>query len=699
MTPGQRANLTRLLSPRHIAFIGGRDAIVAIKEAERRGFLGPIWAANPGRSTMGGYQCYGTVADLPEPPDAVFLAIPAPAAVESLRQLAAMGAGGAVCYSAGFREAGPAGAALERELIAAAGDMAVIGPNCYGVINYLDRVALWPFAHGGETPGWGAAIITQSGMLSSDITMAQRSLPITHMISAGNQSVLTIEDFIDHLAEHPAVRAIGVHIEGIRDARRFEAACLKALDLGVPVVALKTGKSRIGASLTVSHTGSLSGSDDLHEALFARCNVIRVKNPSELVETLKFLCISGAPAGGRVAGFTCSGGGATMLADHAESIGLSFPEFTVTAREEIAALLPPIATVSNPLDYTTPIWGQPDRTAPVFDSSITLLGADAALLVQDYPAEGLDESRVYYLNDAKAFIAAARARGIPAAICSTLPENIDAETRRFLIDEGVAPMQGIDEALNAVRAACRWSQMRRSGLTTDRQPLVHPVPECGTVPRDEAAGKAIVAKLGLRIPKGRVVTGKDVTRAALETGFPVVLKMMGPRLAHKSEAGAVAIGIADANALAAALAQMRLDVAAHDPSALTDTFLVEEMMGKPMAELLLSVRRDVQFGVALTIGAGGVLTELLSDTATLLLPTTPDEVINSLMAVRIGRLLKGYRGGGTVDIPRLAEDICRFASAAAASTNLAEIEINPLFVGKNGSIVAVDALVYERDTK
>ena len=313
MTPARRANLTRLLSPRHIAFVGGRDAEVAIKEAERRGFRGAIWAVNPRRDALGGHPCHRALADLPEAPDAVFLAVPAPAAVEAVAELARMGAGGIVCYTAGFREAGAAGADLERRLIEAAGDMALIGPNCYGLINYLDGAALWPFAHGGTCPGWGAAIITQSGMLSSDITMAQRSLPLTHMISGGNQSVLTIEDFVDHLADHPAVRAIGIHIEGLRDVQAFEAACLKALDRGVPVVALKTGSSRIGASLTVSHTGSLSGADDLHNALFDRCGVIRVKNPSELLETLKFLCVAGVPGGNRVAGFTCSGGGATML--------------------------------------------------------------------------------------------------------------------------------------------------------------------------------------------------------------------------------------------------------------------------------------------------------------------------------------------------------------------------------------------------
>ena len=274
MTPAQRSNLTRLLSPRHIAFIGGRDAEVAIQEAKRAGYAGHIWPVNPKRETLGGFRCFASVADLPEAPDGVFLAVPAPAAVETTAQLAARGSGGIVCYTAGFREAGEEGLALETALIKAAGDMALVGPNCYGVINYLDRAALWPFAHGGGSPGYGAAIITQSGMLSSDITMSQRSVPVTHMISCGNQSVLRLEDFVDHLSEHPAVRAIGLHIEGLRNVADFAAAALKAATRGVPLVALKTGASQIGASLTVSHTGSLSGADDLYNALFDRVGVI-----------------------------------------------------------------------------------------------------------------------------------------------------------------------------------------------------------------------------------------------------------------------------------------------------------------------------------------------------------------------------------------------------------------------------------------
>ena len=322
-------------------------------ECRRIGFAGPVWPVNPKRSEIGGHRCFARIEDLPDAPDAVFLAVPREPAIDAVARLHAIGAGGIVCYTAGFGELGAgAGHAAEAALIAAAGAMALVGPNCYGVINYAHRVALWPFAHGGACPGYGAAIVTQSGMLSSDLTMSQRSLPFATMISAGNQAVLRLEDFIDVLVDDPVVRAIGLHIEGLKDITVFADAALRALEAGKPVVALKTGTSAIGARLTVSHTGSIAGSDALYDALFERLGVIRVATPAQLIETLKFATVAGIPRGRRVAGFTCSGGGATMLADFGEQHDVSFPLPSDRARSALRERLPAIATCfwagSNP---------------------------------------------------------------------------------------------------------------------------------------------------------------------------------------------------------------------------------------------------------------------------------------------------------------------------------------------------------------
>ena len=691
MTPAQRKNFSRLLRPRHIAFVGGRDATIAIKEARRRGFSGQMLAVNPKRDELAGVPCVASIANLPEPPDAVYLAIPANGVVAALGELAAMGAGGVVCFSAGFKETGDQ--AAEQALIDATGDMALIGPNCYGLINYIDNSALWSFEHGGWSPGFGAAIVTQSGMFSSDITMSARSLPMAYMVSAGNQAVLGIEDYLDIFCEDEAVRAIGLHIEGLADIQAFERAAIKAIEKGIPVVALKTGRSAIGATLTVSHTGSLSGSNELYEALFARTGVISVASPSQFLETLKYLCIAGAPSSRNVAGFTCSGGGATMLADHAETIDLSFSPIALQDYAKLETLLPNIATVSNPLDYTTPIWGQPDKTYPVFAQAMDAMNAASAVLVQDYPAKGLDESKIYYQNDAAAFGKAAIERGLPAAICATIPENLDIDTRRFLIGQGIAPMQGIHETLNAIGHAATW-QTTRELVQRDCPLALLSVKEILNIQLlTEDKGKAYLASLGVEIPKGQTLSEEEARTQGADFNYPVVLKMMSPNLIHKTEAGAVVLNITCPNDLVDEIAKMKIAVQAYEPNSSADVFLIEEMLATPLAELILTLRSDPQFGPALVLGSGGILTELVGDAVTILLPAKPKDIEQALQSLRVAKLLDGFRGRPKADLTPITHQIHDLCTAYMLhQREISEIEINPMFVYQK-HLVAIDALI------
>jgi acyl-CoA synthetase (NDP forming) len=692
VSPARRRNLERLLKPRHVAIVGGQEAEVVAGECARIGYRGSLWPVNADRSAIGGHRCFASVDDLPEPPDAVFIAVPRDATVGTIKRLSDMRAGGAVCYAAGFAETGEEGAEREAALIEAAGELALVGPNCYGVINYLDRVALWPFAHGGGCPGYGAAIITQSGMLASDLTMSQRSVPFAFMVSAGNQSVVTLEDFVDVLSGHSGVRAIGLHIEGIRDVARFSEAVLGALDANIPVVALKTGTSEIGARLTISHTGSLSGTDDLYQALFDRLGVIRVATPAQMLETLKFLCVAGVPDGNRIAGLTCSGGSAAMLADYAETVDLAFPPPTQGTADQLAHCLPYTATVSNPLDYTTPIWGIAQRVRPVFEAMLRD-PYDTAVLVQDYPPAGLDESKPHYINDANAFIAATRTAGAPAAICSTLPESIDRDTREMLIAHGIAPMQGIHETLEAIAGAA-WYGRRRERVRHDRfSPGSVAETSDATMVVDEWQGKRRLRAAGLQTPEGRAASGEEAPSAAAALGFPVVIKMLSDRLPHKTEAGAVALGLSSEADAQAAVARIRDNVRRHKAEALSERFLIEKMIDPPLAELLVNVRADPQFGFAMTLASGGILTELVADAVTVLLPAGRVEFEEALEQLKIAHFLDGFRGGAPVDraaiieaLSLLADYVCRHAA------DIVEVEINPLFVLPD-RVCAVDVLM------
>jgi acyl-CoA synthetase (NDP forming) len=322
------------------------------------------------------------------------------------------------------------------------------------------------------------------------------------------------------------------------------------------------------------------------------------------------------------------------------------------------------------------------------------MNAQSAVLVQDYPAAGLDDSKICYQNDAAAFAQAAREQGLPAAICATLPENMDIATREFLIEQGVAPMQGLHETLNALRDAANWSRAR-ARLTAQAPAPLLPGAQRGDVGMlTEDAGKQWLAANGVRVPEGRTVSGADLTKAASAIGYPVALKMMSPLLAHKTEAGAVALNLRDAKAVTTAAAQMTDDVRVHDPKALTDSFLVEAMSPPPLAELIVTLRGDPQFGASLVLGSGGILVELVGDVVTLLLPTTPEDIAQALTGLRAARLLGGFRGRPMADISAIAAQIHTLCCAYQQDrAQIAEIEINPMFVYTD-HICAIDALLH-----
>ena len=696
-----RDNLKRLLSPRHIAFIGGSDADFSARQCAAQ-FAGPVWGVNPKRDRLGGQPCYPSIDDLPEAPDAVFLATPRAAATETVRGLSRRGAGGVACFTAGYGELGEKGQQAEAELIAAAGDMALVGPNCYGVINFTNGAVLWPFGAGSGRCQRGVALIMQSGMLPANLIMNERSVPISYVISAGNQALLAVEDYLDLLIDEDAVTAIGLYIEGIRDIDRFAAAAIKALEANKPIVVLKAGKSALGSNISLSHTGSLAGADQAFTALFEQFAMIRVSSPVEMVETLKLLSVSGAPGGRRLAAFTCSGGDAAMVADYCELVGLDLPQPSTQAAQQLAQLLPDIATVSNPLDYTTPLWGNREAMPAVFQA-LMQDGYDAAVVIQDFPPPHIHADNSCYRNDAGSFIEACNAVGIPGAVCSDLTENIDRESRELIIAGGVTPLQGMDAGLDAIANACRYGIRRaqieaRPGLLEYRR-LSVPQRSASMHLLDEGRGKALLQAAGIDIPAGRVCA-IDAVEEMLEDmvgqlEFPVVLKAVSADLPHKSEAGAVRVGLQDSAQLRDALQQMRLDVATAAPQIDFAQVLVENMVEGVLAELMVGINTDPQFGQLLVLASGGVLVELARDARTLLLPASDAEIRAALESLRCFPLLQGFRGKPAADMNGVIASIRRLIDLAEARRDcLVEMDINPLMVTASRCIAA-DVLIRE----
>ncbi len=683
--PPRLENLRRLLAPRHVAFVGGRDAAVSLRQCLAFGFEGEIWPVNPHRDTVEGRPCFASIADLPEAPDAAFVAVNREATIEVVRQLAARGAGGAICYAAGFAERGGEGARLQADLVAAAGDMAVVGPNCYGLLNYLDGAVLWSEGHGGRPAERGVAIVSQSGNISLNLTMEQRSLPIAYVISVGNQASLGFEDFIAALVEDPRVTAIGLYVEGLADVAGFARAAAAALDKGVPLVALKVGSSEIGARIALSHTSSLVGSETLYRSLFERLGVIRAPSLGALLETLKVLHIVGPLPGRRLGVLCCSGGEAALLADLAAHHGLELPDLSETQKADLATQLPDFVTLSNPFDYNTSVWGDGPALERCF-SAMMAGDFDAVMLLLDYPRPETPGHEGWHAAF-EAFLAAGKAKGRPLAVTSTLPELLPEEVRLNGAAAGVAPLQGLDEAVVAIAAAADYTEDRARIDPAQAARLLPPRPvdpEGRARTLDERESKQRLAAAGLKIPEGRAVEAAEAPTAAKALGYPVALKALDPALAHKTEAGAVALGLTSEAAVKAAASRIA-----------APRFLVERMVDGVVAELILGVTRDPQFGLALVVGAGGIGVALADDSATVLLPARRQDFAAALGSLRIARVLDGFRGRPAGDVEAVIDAMEAVAVFAEAEREtLLELDVNPLMVLSKGSgVVAADALI------
>jgi acetate---CoA ligase (ADP-forming) len=669
-------SLSRLVFPKSIAFIGGNECAIAVRRCKEFGFEGSIYAVHPKRDEVGGIPTVKSVADIAGPIDAAFIAVKRELNPDIVRQLRAKGCGGAVIYAAGFAETGDG--ELQRVLLAAAHGMPLMGPNCYGFVNGLGRVALWPDEHGIKPLEKGIAIITQSGNIACNLTFTRRALPLAAVFAIGNQADVDMARMVDFLSADERVTAIGLHVEGLINLPAFAAACELARQRKKPVVVLKTGKSEQGAKVAMSHTSSLAGADSMYDALFRRHGVARVNTVSALVETLKFLHLGALP-GNRVVSLSCSGGEAALTADLAMNHNVSFPDFDQRTATRLRATLSDLVTISNPLDYHTFIWNQAEAMTNTFTATLSG-GFDVGMLILDAPPPPMDSSAWYVA--ARAFKQAALTNNVRAAVVATLPECMPLDMADELMTSGVAAMLGLDDALTAFEHAAMIGLAQADNST--RPVLAKPQVNDGEAKLlSEEQAKAALAKYGLCVPKGRTCKVADAVQTAESIGYPVTLKISSTAIAHKTEAGGVALNLKSAEEVKAAAARM---------AKLGEDVLVEQMVTGAVAELIVGVTRDPQFGLGLVIGAGGILTELLHDTTTLLLPCSRAEIETAVKSLKVWKLIEGFRnksGDATATIDAI-EAIARFAAAHADT--LEELDVNPLLVLPHGA-VAVDALV------
>ena len=661
--------LDRLLRPRSVAVIGGgawgRNVVRALREM---GYPWDVWPVHPTAEKIEGVQARRDLSQLPRAPDAVFVGVNRNATIGVIEQLSAMGAGGAVCFASGFGEAGD-GAALNAALLDAAGDMPVIGPNCYGFVNALDRAALWPDTHGLVPVKRGVAILTQSSNIALNLTMQRRGLPIAYVATAGNQAQTGLADLGAAMLADPRVSALGLHVEGFGDLRPWEALSAEAARLGKPVVVLKAGRSAAAQAATVSHTASIAGSDAGAGALIDRLGFARAETLPGLLEALKLLHVVGPLPVPAIASLSCSGGEASLMADAADRRGITFPPLRPQQAHDLSRLLGPLVRIDNPLDYHTFIWGDTDRMAQVFAA---MMRGDALLtcVIADFPHEIRSDGAAWEcIIDAAA--QARAAAGLPLALVSTLPDTLPEAMVERLRAADLLPLCGLEAALEGIAIAALLGRQSRHPA-----PLLLPRPGAHTALIDEAAAKTALAGHGLDVPRGRVWPAPAI---AEQGPGPYVLKRLGT--AHKTEAGAVALSLSATDLPGAARAMGQ------------GPFLVEEQVTGALAELLVGIVADPAHGYVLTLGAGGTAAELAQDSVSLLVPSPPEEIAGALRSLRLWPLLDGYRGR-----PRAAQEAVVAAIRSvqdyvtAQAGRVAEVEINPLIVTATRA-VAADALL------
>lgn len=667
------SRLDRLLQPQSIAIVGATDrpgsyAASTIENLQRAGFPGRLVGVHPTRSSALGVPCQPSLAQAGAV-DAVVIATPADAVAEILQQAAALGCGGCIVYAAGFAEIGRT--AAQAALVDAAAGMPIIGPNGNGVVAVGARAPMWGDAVRLPPRAGNLALITQSGNVGVIALGHRRAEGLHTVVSTGNCANVDGPELLAHLAEQPGIEAIALYLESDGDGSRWCQALATCADREVRVVVLKAGRSARGAAVGQAHTAAIVGDHGVFAAMIAEAGGVMVEQSWQLLETARALAAGRRdPRGAAVV--TCSGADAAIAADLAQDLGVQLADPSAALLAQLRAALPEGATPANPLDHTAMLWADEPALARVTELIAADAGVGHVAYVQDEP-EGLTEQAAQEWASTRrgALLGAQRAGQVPLLVATT---------------PGQAPhggIAGLDNALRAIRALQQPAP--DPGRLRQIADIAGWMPGPDRPILNEHQAKALAASYGIAVPQGEVASDAEsaaeaADRIASEFGWPVVLKALDPDLAHKSEAGAVALGLASASEVRTS-AQRLLRIAGQ--------VLVEQQVPAGV-EVLIAARQD---GVipTLTIGLGGIWTEALSDLAVVGLPAPAPVVRAALGRLRAAGLLAGARGQVPVDLDALCLLAERIGTLLLAE-RLHLVEANPVIAGATAA-TAVDLLI------
>ena len=678
-------NLKKLFQPKSIAVVGGYWADFVVEGNRKLGFKGPVWHINPTRTKDKKNKYFRNIDELPSIPDCVYIAVSRDSTVKVIKDFASLGTGGAVCLASRFSETkSKKGLIKTKELLKNSGEMPFLGPNCYGFINYLDRTSVWSDQVVDNETKNGIALICQSGTIGNTISFNHRSLPVGYIISVGNQTCVTIEDVIEYVLNDKRVTAIGIYAESFTNIELLIKVLEKAKQKKVPVAIVKVGRSKIAAKTILSHTGSLSGKENIYDTLFKQLGVARCSTLTELCETLKIFHTVGALKGNKIAIMGPSGGDMAMIGDMSEGFAINYSPIPKKIANNLRKVNHKGVIISNPFDLQTYNWNDPISLKKTFD---LMLNADFNLvgLMLDFP--NLDECNIVeWEMIVDKFLLSAKEKNKFAAIITSLPETIPKHLRDKCLKSGVVPLQGLRESLYAIHCSIltgqAWSKFNLLKVFKSNNKI-----QSLKKTYSEYQSKKILKNYGIRIPKSILSNLKQAVANSKKIGFPLVMKINSNQILHKSEIKGVFTNINSETEVKKSLKYL---------SKLGNEILIEKMIQDQVTEMIIGIKIDDQFGPVIIVGAGGIYTELINDSVTLLLPLKKSIILKAINGLKISKLLNGFRGKPKGDIEAIVQAIMKLGKFAEKNTSrLIEADINPLIVRPKGKgVIASDALIH-----
>ena len=691
--------------PRSIALVGATDnsrwSLYTFENLKNFGFSGPVYLVNPNRKVVHGQRAYQTLSDVPEAVELAFVMVSTPRVLAIVREAAQMGTRHFVVLTAGFSEMGAEGTRLERELLAFAHEhgLTILGPNGNGFINVTARITPYGLPIAPPLNAGPVGVVLQSGALTSAVmAFAQaHGIGLSLLVAMGNESMISVTDVVDYLLEDESTRSIALFLESIRQPSELRRVAEKARAYRKTIVALKIGRSEASSRTAFAHTGALVGNDAVNDAAFRQLGIIRVSSLEDLLTTAGLAGYSEPLPGRRMGVVTPSGGACDIISDLSDEVGLHLPEFALETIGQLQAVLPPFSTSHNPLDVTGYVVVDATLQQRAFEVVVNDPNIDFVLYLtttesgRDPTPEMLAITLLQFDNLNRII----RESPHPVVLISNTCMDLSRSAKAVVERTGLYFCAGMEHGVRALGRFLWWSEFINTALPKTQEELASPVvgDEQFAGNWSEARARSLLEGADIPVVPGRLVTSaNEAVAVARELGMPVVLKIQSADVPHKSDVGGVALNVNSEEAVRAEFVAMMERVQARMPDAAIEGILVSPM--RPIgAELLVGVVQDPLWGLVLTVGLGGIWTEVFNDTAVRVLPVGVEEIEKMVRELRGAALLHGGRGQMSIDLAALSEVIYRICTLALAlGPRLSVLEINPLLVSASG-IEALDVLV------